>query len=160
MLAASAVLRLYASLHPEVDHRWHTNWAAGRNAPDVDVNPVLWQAYIECNGPCILDGYPRTRHQLADFIARGGHLDTAVLLDVPDSLAVKSITHRASQPHRIDDASNIASYRIKRERQNLYDLLRHTAVQKCLLVLAAEKSVEDHVMQVQLHLKKKNTPGC
>lgn len=140
VLKASEVLRKHVAREPKDNRRWQAYWSMGKNAPDNEVNPVLWQAYARSNGFRILDGYPRTYAQLADFIRCGGHLDKVVLLQVSDDVAMTRIVARAALLGRVDDELRVARNRISGERDAINKLVEHAAVKRCLMVLDAELS--------------------
>ena len=154
VLTASAALAAYAQAAPERVSRWREEyWTVGKNAPDEEVNPVLWEAFIRTAGgsplPVLLDGYPRTTGQARDFLDRGGVLKTVVLLEVAPMTALRRIGIRSASSGRTDDHVEIAVQRIKREQRAIDALLQLTELRHVLLRLDCERSpVEDACAQI------------
>lgn len=140
VLKASEVLRKHVVREPEDNRRWQAYWSTGKNVPDNEVKPVLWQAYARSSGFRILDGYPRTYTQLVDFLRRGGRLDKVILLQISDDVAMARIVERAALLGRVDDELRVARNRISGERDAINKLVEHPAVKRCLMVLDAERS--------------------
>jgi adenylate kinase len=120
-LAASTVLREYSATHPDESKSWAEFWRAGSNAPDDQVLPILWEAFIRMTtlGATILDGYPRTDVQLQDFFDRGGWIDLAAMLQSSDDVALNRIINRG----RVDDSIQVARRRLDSEKRALDSLL-------------------------------------
>jgi adenylate kinase family enzyme len=143
VLKASEVLQEHVIRESDDSRHWKACWSVGKNAPDSEVNPVLWQAYARSarsSGLNILDGYPRTYRQLADFLGRGGRLDKVILLQVSDDLAIARIAERAARSGRVDDEIRVARNRIRSERDAINKLVEHVAVKRCLVVINVERS--------------------
>ena len=130
VLAASAALAAYSVTNADQVEKWRRQyWSSGRNAPDAEVSPVLWDAFTQAalscpRRPVLMDGYPRTVGQAHDFLRRGGFLEAFILLEVDPEMALTRIGIRAKSGDREEDESNVALLRMERERRGIDELLR------------------------------------
>jgi adenylate kinase family enzyme len=149
VVTASAALADHSRANPAQVDAWRTRyWSIGRNAPDEEVNPVLWEAFSKAARsrpllPVVLDGYPRTRGQALDFTRRGGVLTGFVLLDVDPATALQRIGVRAEAGTRSDDGAEVAHRRIQRELSDIEALLELPEFESVLLEMDARAPVEE-----------------
>ncbi|MFD3658744.1 nucleoside monophosphate kinase [Streptomyces sp. NPDC058620] len=129
-LAASTVLREYAASHPDESKSWAEFWRAGASAPDEQVLPVLWGAFVRMTAlrATILDGYPRTDVQLQDFLDRGGWIDLAAMLHSSEDVALNRIMNRGATSGRVDDVLQVARRRLDSEKLAQNSLLSALSV--------------------------------
>lgn len=140
-LSASGVLRAFGAKNPELEARWRPYWDRGDYVPELEVNPVLWQAYVRMNTSIVLlDGYPRTYGQIDEFIQRGGRISVTILLLVEESLALSRIVDRSRQLGRSDDSADVARRRIQSEIANLSTLVIHREISRTLIRIDASLS--------------------
>lgn len=91
----------------------------GKFVPDEVVNELVSDRLDEpdTENGFLLDGYPRTLHQLETLEEmleeRGTPLDHAVLLSVPDELIVDRILKRAQIEGRVDDTEEVITTRLQ-----------------------------------------------
>lgn len=143
--SASSILRDHAHRNPLMTTAWRDHWELGQNAPDEEVLPVLWDAYAQCKGPILLDGYPRTSAQLRDFFQRGGRLSATVLLSVSDCTALSRIADRSVVQDRLDNNIDVAKTRIEAERHRISALVRCPEIDMRISHINAELTHSDMV---------------
>jgi adenylate kinase family enzyme len=153
--SASGLLREHLRLHPE-QTRWKTDyWDNGCSAPDSEVLPVLWDAYVRGAGQVlVLDGYPREVSQLADFIDRGGRLRAAVLLEVAPVEALRRLSVRRSDEARSDDHPELARARLVREKESIDALCRHSALRGILARIDSGRPVPEVLADILFALDR------
>jgi len=151
-LSASSVLRAFGAKHPELEKRWRPYWIRGEYVPESETSPVLWQAYVQMTTTVVLlDGYPRTYGQVAEFLQRGGQISVTLHLLVDESLALLRIVDRLQQLGRFDDSADVARRRIQREIVNLSMLVTHREINRTLVEVDAslnKTQVADGVIKV------------
>lgn len=161
-LSASHVLRDHAQHNPDVATDWNRLWSVGKYAPDSEVLPVLWEAYSRSTGLVLLDGYPRTTDQLADFSARGGALKAVILLRIPPDTATDRLRARAAREGRTDDAAHVARRRVTAEHARIEELRALAAVRAVLAVIDADarpEEVTDRVLKTILRITHSQPEG-
>lgn len=141
-LSASQVLREHAEASSS-GAKWKRLWNAGQYAPDSEALPVLWDSYAHRAGWVLLDGYPRTTEQLADFTARGGTLQASLLLRISQGSAIERLRLRAAREGRDDDVDHVAQHRVATERTRIDELCTLTAVRTSLIVVDAEAPADE-----------------
>jgi adenylate kinase family enzyme len=151
--SASMVLRDYAHRNPLTTTTWCDCWARGQNAPDEEVLPVLWDAYVRSEDATILlDGYPRTSIQLRDFSRRGGQISAIFLLSVGAVTALSRITARSKVSMRSDDELDIAKQRIEAEWRRIAELLHRPEIEQKTICINAESDEGQVVADVLARL--------
>lgn len=137
-MSASGVLRSFAAKNSKIEVRWQTYWNRGDYAPEPEVNPVPWQAYVQMNTSIVtLDGYPRTYRQVDDFLEKGGRISATILLAVEQSIALSRIVDRSQQLGRFDDSAEVARRRIQGEIAKLSTLTVHKEIRRTLTIIDA-----------------------
>jgi adenylate kinase len=112
----------------------------------------------DCAGGFILDGYPRTLNQalvLRDSLQSiGVRISAAILLDIPDELAVERVRgRRDSGVIRTDDSEEIIRRRLSKFRRESASFLPLFAELGVLHTISANDSIENVSSQVRLALK-------
>lgn len=153
-LSASAVLRDYRASHAD-DCDWERHWRAGRNAPDEEVLPVLWNAYRACwPDHVVLDGYPRTSNQLRDFYDRGGRIIAAIWLKLDRQAARQRIAQRLLEVGRVDDIDEVIEKRIVSEEHNSKELASDQLIASLLIPIdVSNMALDDVCMNVTEHIR-------
>lgn len=102
---------------------------AGDYVPDEVTEAIVVHrlAQDDCAEGWLLDGFPRTPHQvgaLDDFLAEGGqHLDAVLSLVVDEQLLVERLVSRASNEGRSDDNELVVRNRFRVYAQETEPLL-------------------------------------
>lgn len=96
----------------------------------------------------ILDGFPRTISQAMDLdnllAKKGGKIDAAIFLSIPDRVIAARIAHRANVENRADDAqeSTILN-RIKTYHEQTEPLVQYYKKTGCFYDVDGNKSIEE-----------------
>jgi adenylate kinase len=112
----------------------------------------------DCAGGFILDGYPRTLNQalvLRDSLQSiGVRISAAILLDIPDELAVERVRgRRDSGVIRTDDSEEIIRRRLSKFRRESASFLPLFAELGVLHTISANDSIENVSSQVRAAIK-------
>lgn len=95
----------------------------------------------------IFDGYPRNLEQaqsLDELLQKNGRTAKMIYITLPDEVAVRRLTRRATIEHRPDDLDEAAvQNRLQVFHQEAQDLLKHYREQNRLMEVNGDQSIEE-----------------
>lgn len=123
--------------------------AAGDYVPDELTEQIVVDRLeqSDARGGFLLDGFPRTLHQVAsldDYLAqRDQRLDGVLVLDVDPELLIQRLLSRAEIEGRADDTEEVIRHRMDVYNQATQPLLDHYAAQGLVVAVDGVGEIDE-----------------
>jgi adenylate kinase len=140
-LSTGEILRAEVARGTEIGKEVARIIAAGDLVPDDLIVTIVRQRLpaSEAGPGVLLDGFPRTLQQaraLHEMLAEEGHrVDVVIALEVPESLLVDRILHRAAKEGRADDTREAIAERMHEYHKLTAAVLDHYRTQAVRVVV-------------------------